>query len=175
MSDENGGTDPAGQRSAAGADLVIPLLAAAFTIYFLADTWSLTWEAKANGVVIGTLLLLLIAVQLVRIGLDVAAGRASLGLGALAERSPAQVQRLVLIAILSMWVATIAWTGTTLSLVLVMAASMWVLGVRDWKMLAAASIGTAAAVYVVFILLLESRLPRGVIENGISALFGGSV
>jgi hypothetical protein len=173
MSDESDGAPSGGRRAAQGADLIIQVLAAGFTIYFLADTWNLTWEAKANGLVIGTLLLALTAIQLVRMGLDAAAHRTSLRLGAFAERSPTQFQRLALVAILIIWLATISWLGTTLSLALVMAASMWVLGVRSWNTLAIASTGTAAGVYVLFILLLGSRLPHGIVEHLIARLSGG--
>ena len=173
MTPGNPGVEPHVTRTARGADLIIPVLAAAFTIYFLASTWRLTWEAKANGVVVGGLLLVLIAVQLVRIGLGVGAGRYSLGLGEFLARSPAQAQRLGLIAILIMWIATISWLGTTISLVLVMAASMLVLGVRNWTTLALASLGTAACVYIVFILALRSRLPRGLFEDMMARLIAG--
>ena len=40
------------ERPAVGADLIIPGLAVAFTTYYLIGTASLTWEAKANGVVV---------------------------------------------------------------------------------------------------------------------------
>ena len=41
------------ERPALGADLIIPGLALAFTTYYLITTLNLTWEAKANGVVVG--------------------------------------------------------------------------------------------------------------------------
>lgn len=173
MDPENPGMEPHVTRSAQGADLIIPVMAAGFTIYFLASTWRLTWEARANGVAIGALLLVLIAIQLVRIGVGVAAGRYSPAFGGFVAPSPAQAQRLALIAILIVWIATIPWFGTTLSLVLVMAASMWVLGVRSWKTLASVSLGTAACVYLLFILMLRSRLPRGLFEDMVARLITG--
>jgi hypothetical protein len=167
---EERGTD----RPALGADLVIPLLAAAFTIYFLVSTASLTWEAKANGVVIGTVLLVLIAMQVVRIGVRVLSRDATLGLGEFGRRSPVQAKRLALVGLLALFVAVVPWLGTTLSLLLVMAASMWILGVRTPRTLVVVPILTAAAVYVLFIAFLETRLPHGVIENLISTLTGTS-
>ena len=41
-------------------------------MYFFFSIADLAWEAKANGVLIGTLLLVLVVVQLVRIALQVA-------------------------------------------------------------------------------------------------------
>jgi hypothetical protein len=73
--------EPRARRlEAAGADLVIPALALAFALYFFWSITGLAWEASANGVVIGTVLLLLIGIQLVRIGLKVRSGQATLHL-----------------------------------------------------------------------------------------------
>ena len=71
------------ERPAVGADLIIPVLAVAFTTYYLIGTASLTWEAKANGVVVGLLLYALVAVQLVRIGLRIVRRETTLGFGGL--------------------------------------------------------------------------------------------
>jgi hypothetical protein len=160
------------ERPALGADLVIPLLAAAFTIYFLVTSSSLVWEARANGTVIGVALLVLIAIQFARVGLRAREGRASLGLGELAERSPAQVQRLTLLLVLVVFVATVPWLGTTLGLFLVMIASMWTLGVRRARSLLGVALGVAATVYVVFIAILQSRLPTGPVEHFLTTASG---
>ena len=62
-----------------GADLVIPALALGFAIYFFISIADLAWEAKANGVMIGGILVLLIAAQVVRIAIGISKGEASLG------------------------------------------------------------------------------------------------
>ena len=65
-------------KKALGADLVIPALALGFAAYFFVSIADLAWEAKANGVVIGGILVGLIAIQLVRVTLRVLLGVASL-------------------------------------------------------------------------------------------------
>jgi hypothetical protein len=160
------------QPPALGADLIIPLLAAGLTIYFLVDTAGLAWEARATGTVIGAALLLLVALQVGRIGLLVARGQGSLSLGELVKASPIQAQRLALLTIMILFVGTITWIGTTLGLLLAMAASMWVLGVRDMRALLGLSLAVAGVVYVLFIVLLQSRLPTGPIEALTRSLIG---
>jgi hypothetical protein len=160
------------ERPALGADLVIPVLAAAFTTYYLVGTRNLVWEAKANGVVVGLLLYALIAVQVVRIGVRIARGEATLGLGPLIEISTAQKQRLALIAITAVFIATISWVGTSIGLFLTMFASMWVLGERDWRTLIGVSLGTTVTVYLLFIGFLQTRLPRGPVEHLVAWLAG---
>jgi hypothetical protein len=162
------------QRPALGADLVIPAMAAAFTIYFLVSTNHFVWEAKANGVVIGVTLLVLLVMQVVRIFLNVRAGRGTLSLGELVAPTRAQGQRLALIVILAFFVGSISWLGTTLALYLAMTASMIALGVRKPLELFLVPFLTSLFVYLVFVALLPTRMPEGVVENLVSAIVGGS-
>ncbi len=173
MSDEDPKPELRTERPALGADLIIPALAAGLTIYFLVNTAGLVWEARANGTVIGAALLILVAAQLVRVVLAVRGGRASLGLGSLAERSTVQAQRLGLLAVLALFVATIPWVGTTLGVFLTMLASMRILGVRDLRALLGISLAVAGSVYLLFIVLLQSRLPVGPIETLLGSLLPG--
>lgn len=170
MSGEGRADAPA--RPALGADLVIPLLAVASAVYFLADTRGLVWEARANGTVIGVVLLALSGAQLARIAMRVWGGRASLGLGSLAEWSPIQAQRLGLFSSMVLFIVAIPYLGTTLSLFLVMIATMRILGVRDWRMLLGISLTVAATVFLLFMALLQSRLPVGAVDNLLLPLVG---
>ena len=162
-----------GERPALGADLIIPGLAVAFTTYYLVSTLSLTWEAKANGVVVGVLLYVLIALQLVRIGRRVASGEATLGLGELATFDTAQKQRVALVVITALFILTLPWLGVSIGLFLTMLASMWVLGERSWRVLIGLSFLTSATVYLLFVMFLQTRLPTGPVEALIERLAGG--
>jgi hypothetical protein len=160
-------------KPAIGGDLIIPVLAVAFTTYYLLSTANLTWEAKANGVVIGIMLYALIAMQAVRIAMKVARGQATLGFGELVEFSKAQWQRIGIVAILIVFIAAIGVLGTSLSLFLTVFALMWVLDERRWSNLLGISFATTATVYLLFIVFLGTRLPRGPVENAITFLTGG--
>ena len=175
MSEQNREGASPERRSALGADLIIPLLAAGLTIYFLASTSSLVWEARANGTVIGAVLLILIAMQALKVGRQLRARQGILSLGDLVERSPVQAQRLGLFAIMTLFILVIPWVGTTLGLLLSMLAGMWILGVRDLRYLFGVSFAVAATVYILFMVLLKSRLPSGPLEAVLgSLLWGGS-
>jgi apolipoprotein N-acyltransferase len=173
MSEPNQDTRGQVRRPALGADLIIPVLAAGLTIYFLVNTAGLVWEARANGTVIGIALLILVAAQLAKIARQVSRVHGSLGLGRLVERSPVQAQRLGLLATMTVFIATIPWVGTTLGLFLAMFTSMAILGVRDWRALFGVSFAVAAVVYLLFIVLLQSRLPVGPVETFLATLLPG--
>jgi hypothetical protein len=159
---------------ALGADLIIPVLAAAFTVYFLVDAADLVWEARANGTVIGVVLLVLVAVQIGRIALALRAGEGTLSFGDLAAVDLVQFQRIALLVMLAIFIALIPWLGATLGLFLVMVGTMWTLGVRSLWQLAVISFATAFTFYLLFIAFLQTRLPSGPIEKLLAPLFGGA-
>jgi hypothetical protein len=174
MSDDPAlGPELPSEKSALGADLIIPVLAAGLTIYFLVSTRSMAWEARANGTVIGVGLLAMIALHLGRLVLGFRRGEARLGFGDLLERSPVQAQRVGLLLILVVFIALVPWLGTTLGVFLSLLALMLTLGVRSWRRLLLISLAVATTVYLLFMLLLQSRLPSGPVEEALGRLFGG--
>ncbi len=150
-----------------GADLVIPALALGFAVYFFVSIAGLAWEAKANGMVIGAILVGLIALQLVRIGIRVAKGQADLGFSPLWEPREALGKRLGLVAVTIAFIATLNWLGLTLGLLLALFAALWIMGARG-KTLAIVPLAVALAAYLLFIALLQSDIPHGPIERLLS-------
>ena len=153
------------KRRALGADLVIPVLALAFAGYFYQSTANLQWEAKANGLIIGTLLVVLIAVQLVRIGMDFARGRGTFGFAPLV--SPAEVfrKRIGMMAITIAFVATVPWLGVGLGLFIALAASFALMGVRGARHVLLVAFVIATVCSVLFTVALDSGLPHGPVEK----------
>jgi len=150
-----------------GADLVIPALALGFAVYFFVSIADLAWEAKANGMVIGAILVGLIALQLVRIGIRLAKGQANLGFSPLWEPREALGKRVGMVAVTIAFIATLNWLGLTLGLALALFAALWIMGARG-KTLAIVPLAVALAAYLLFVALLQSDIPHGPIERLLS-------
>ncbi len=159
-------------RAALGADLLIPAIGSGLAIYYLVTTAEMDLEAKSAGLFVGTVLLFLCAIQLVRILVEVVRGRATLGLGDLVANSRHNRQRLGLILLVALFIATIGWTGTTLGLFLLLLCSMLVMGVREPGKLIGVAFCTSAVVYLLLIYLLNTRLPHGIVEKSIASALG---
>jgi hypothetical protein len=151
-----------------GADLVIPLLALGFAIYFFWSIVDLAWEAKANGVVIGAVLIGLVALQLVRIAADVAKGRGDLRADPLWRPGDAFAKRLGMVLVTVAFIALLETLGLTLSLLVAMAAALAIMGVRKLSTIAWISAAVSAAAYILFIAVLDSAFPHGPIEKLLS-------
>ncbi len=153
------------RKESAGADLVIPLLALAFAAYFFWSIVDLVWEAKANGVVIGTVLVALVLVQLARIGLRVVRGEADLRTDPLWEPRDVLGKRIGMVLVTIAFIVLLQVLGLTLALFVAMAAGLWIMGVRKPARLLAISFGVAATAYLLFIVALDAGFPHGLIEK----------
>jgi hypothetical protein len=153
------------KRVALGAELVMPVIALAFATYFLVSTADLQWEAKANGVIIGSLLVLLLAVQFVRSGIAYARGRANFSFGSLLRPSDVLYKRLGMMAITIALVATVPWLGLGLGLFLSLSAGLIMMGVRGFGHAVLVAFLVALTCSVLFTVVLDSGLPRGPVEH----------
>ena len=163
MSSQDGGAPKPQERTALGADLIIPVLCCLLTGYYFVSTTDLVWEARATGTVIGLTLLALCAALFVKFGMRVATGSAMLGFGDLFRNDEFNRQRFGLVAMMALYIATIYWVGATVGLFFLLVGCMWLLGVRNWRQLIGISLAAALFVHLTLIVLLGGRLPRGII------------
>jgi hypothetical protein len=151
-----------------GADLVIPALALGFAGYFFFSIADLAWEAKANGVLIGAALVVLIAVQLARMARQFARGEGDLRADPLWQPIDVTGKRVGMVAVTIAFIAALPWLGLTLALLIAMLAALWVMGVRRRATLVLLPLAIAAAAYLLFIVALQSDFPHGPIEKLLS-------
>jgi len=152
-------------KSPQGADLVIPALALGFATYFFFSIADLAWEAKANGVLIGGLLVILVAIQVLRIGVRLAKREGNLGFGPLFEPRDALPKRAGLVLLTVVFIAVMPWLGLTLALFLGLAAGLYLMGVRRRAPLFWVPLAVAASAYLLFIAALNADFPHGPIER----------
>ena len=156
-----------------GADLIIPGLALAFAVYFFISIADLVWEAKANGVLIGAVLVALIGVQCARIAVQVAKGGGDLGFDPLLRPREVLPKRLGMVLITIAFIAALPWLGVTLDVLLAMAVGLYLMGVRRRAHIVWTSLAVAACTYLMFIAFLDSDVPHGPVERLISLLLPG--
>ena len=159
-----------GERPAAGADLVIPLAALGLTVYFLYSVSGVEWEAKANGVIVGATLIVLVAAQVARVGIALARGGAEPWFGALFAPRNMLHKRLGMLAITIVFVALVPYAGLALGLFVALAAALFVMGVRGPKRVIGVALGVAIVSSLLFTAALDSGLPKGPVENLIGRL-----
>ena len=166
-------SDSSGNKTPLGADLVIPGIALCFAVYFYFSIADLAWEAKANGMLIGAVLVVLIGMQLVRIAMRLAKGEASLSFDRVLSPLDALPKRVGLVLLTVVFIVVLPWLGLTRSLMLAMVAALYLMGVRKRSHLIWPSLGVAASAYLMFVAFLGSDIPHGPVERLIAHLLHG--
>lgn len=159
------------QRKPVGQELIIPGLAVAFTAYYFWTVQELAWEAKANGIVIGTILLALVVILLVRLGWQLSKGQASARVTLGGDRETNRT-RILLMALMAVFLLALPFLGTSIALAFMLFAAMWLLGGRHWPTLVGVSVVTPLLVWFALIWLLGTRFPAGPFEHLMAALLG---
>ncbi len=155
----------------AGQELIIPVLAIGFTGYYFWTVRELALEAKANGLVIGGVLLVLVGLLLLRLLVQLARKeitlRVTLGGDAATDRL-----RLGLVAMTAAFILALPFLGTVIALALMLFGCMWLLGARHWPSLIGVSVVTPLLVWATLIVGIGTRFPLGPFEHAMAALFG---
>jgi hypothetical protein len=159
------------EKTTVGADWVLPALAVAFAIYFLVSVDELAWEAKATGVLVSVALLALIFLLALREAVKLARGGARISFAVLIGKRIVAWERVAILLLCAVFIALIPWLGLTLGLFLLSGALMFALRAGSWRKIVLASGTISVTAYLLFIVLLNSRLPRGPVERLLAALF----
>jgi hypothetical protein len=154
-----------------GGDLIIPIAAVAFTLYYFSSIISSPWEAQVNAFFVGSILILLVVVQLIRSGRMLLTGEGDLSLGELLGPPAIRRKRLLLLLLTIGYVVVVEWLGFTLTTFLFLTAAMLLL--NDGRR-PAFILGVAAAMalggYLLFVVAFQTRFPEGPLEHLLGAV-----
>ena len=169
--DEDNAPQPPSRRPV-GGELIIPLAAVAFTLYYFTSIIDSPWEAQVNAFFVGSILLGLVAILLIKLGRELVTGAADLRLGGLIEPVSVAPKRLIVLVLAIGYVAVIEWLGFTLTTFAFLAAAMLVLngGRRPGFVLGLAA-GLSAGGYLLFMVAFQTRFPEGPFEWLMGAVF----
>ena len=154
------------EPEAMGGQLIIPIAALIFTLYYFSTIIHSPFEAQVAAFFVGTILLILIALFLVKTALRVRHGGADLRLGELFRPRAVALKRLGLFLLTLGFILAIPYLGFTITTFLFLASAMLLLGARQRP---GVTIGIAAAIalagYLLFIVAFDTRFPRGPFEE----------
>lgn len=154
-----------------GGELVIPVLAIAFTLYFFSTIWNSPWTAQVSAFAVGGLLLLMCGLFLVRCVNWLRLGKATLGIGNLVSHTDLSSGRVGLLITTVGYTVLIDRMGFTLTTFLFLSLSMIILSKGKRPVFIAAISGAMAlGGWAVFIWAFDTRFPRGWFETTMKAV-----
>jgi hypothetical protein len=158
------------QKKQRGGELIIPLLALAFTLYYFYSIKDAPWTAKVSTYFIGSILIALVLLFLVLIARSFMNAEIGLGLARLLQPRALLLRRLLLLVLTIAYIVVLPWGGFTLTTLVFLYLAMLVLGgaPRTALMLALAY---AVSGYLLFIAAFQVRFPQGPFEQLLAGLF----
>jgi len=154
-----------------GGELVIPILAVAFTLYYFTTIWNSPWTAQVSAFLVGGILLLVCGIFILRCILWLARGEGSLGLGNLFSIDDIRTGRIGLFITTLGFCLLIEPLGFTLATFLFLSASMVILAKgRRVPFIFGLSALIALVGWAVFIWAFDTRFPRGWFETTMKAI-----
>jgi len=149
-----------------GGELIIPVLALAFTAYYFSTIIDSPWTAQVNAFLVGSILITVILIYFVTVALRVIRKQADLKLGKLLEPYSILPTKLIYIGLIIGYLIAIEWFGFTLSTFLFLASSMMLLNEGKNKRFTIALAAILSLIgYGVFIVAFETRFPDGFFEK----------
>lgn len=159
------------KRRAVGADLIIPVAASLYAVYYVYSIWDFPQQAQYSGFMLAGLLLVLTGLFFVRIRLGVGRGLYSLKVSGLLGPAESRNRRLAFFGLIIVYMLIVEWTGFTLTTFLFLAASLAVLGIRPIRRVLVFAGVAALSGWFFFIVLLGTRFPRGPFEELVALAF----
>jgi hypothetical protein len=160
------------KRKGAGSELLIPIAALLFTLYYFWTIWNSPWTAQVSAFFIGTILILLVLVFTLKTAVALYRGEAHLRIGELLAPRSLLPMRIGLLLMTLGYVILVKWGGFTLTTWVFLCGAMLILnGGRRKRLVALLSAALALSGYLLFVVAFETRFPRGPFENLMRSIF----
>jgi putative tricarboxylic transport membrane protein len=161
-----------------GGDLVIPVAAVVFTLYYGWTIIDSPWTAQVGAVFVGVILLALCLILFIVVGLRLSRGEATLRFSPLIQPRAVAPKRAALFVLTLAYIFFIDLAGFTITTFLFLCLGMLVLSEgRNKRLIVGLAVGLSIGGYLLFVVAFERRFPEGPFEAlykaGMAALTGG--
>ncbi len=154
-----------------GGELVIPILAIGFTLYFFTTIWNSPWTAQVSAFGVGGILLFVCSIFILRCIHWLRSGQGTLGFGNLFSRQDISTGRVGLFVTTVGYCLFIDQLGFTLCTFLFLTLSMIILSKgRSIGFITLISAIMSLGGWAVFIWAFDTRFPRGWFEITMKAV-----
>lgn len=171
MSRESGSRN--GEKTPIGGDLIIPVAAVLFTLYYFYSIIDSPWTAQVSAFFNGAILLVLCAIFIAGAAFKLARKQASLRFDTLFEPAAVAPKRAFLFLLTLAYIACIGWAGFTITTFVFLVLGMALLSGRERKnkrFILILSAALAVGGYLLFVVAFERHFPEGPFEQAFKAM-----
>jgi len=160
------------ERKSIGSELIIPIAALLFTIYYFYTIIDAPWTAQVAAFIVGTVLIVLILMFLVKCIRWISTGQGTLNFDTLTKPKSFLIKRIGLLVLTISYIFVVPALGFTITTFLFLFMAMLLLSEGHKKRLifslsAILSLGG----YLLFILAFKTRFPAGPFETLMKGFF----
>ncbi|MDH3231551.1 MAG: tripartite tricarboxylate transporter TctB family protein [Alphaproteobacteria bacterium] len=149
-----------------GGELIIPVAGVVFAIYYFSTIIDSPFEAQVSAFFVGTILMALVAVFILKSAISVIRGEADLSMEILLSARSFLPKRLALFALTVAFIIVVEWGGFTLTTFAFLALAMLLLSNgRNLKFVLILAASLAIGGYLLFIVAFHTRFPFGPFEH----------
>ena len=162
-----------GKKPSLGSDLIIPVAAILFTLYYFYSIIGAPWTAQVSAFFNGSILLILCAIFIITAVVKVARRHATFRFDTLVEPISILPKRIFLFLLTLGYIACLDWAGFTITTFVFLALAMLLLSGRERKnkrVIFILSGALAIGGYLLFVVAFERQFPEGPFEHAVKAL-----
>ena len=154
------------EQVSVGSELIIPVAALLFTIYYFFTIWHAPWTAQVAAFIVGDILLLLVALILIKSYRTYKRGEGALNFDNLVYPKAFVSKRLGLLALTIAYIFIVPSLGFTITTFLFLSMAMLLLsGFRKKRLIISLAATLSIGGYLLFIVAFKTRFPAGPFET----------
>lgn len=162
-----------GEKRSLGGDLIIPVAAIVFTLYYFYSIIHTPWTAQVSAFFNGSILLFLCVVFLAGVMMKWLRGAATLRFDTLLDPIEVAPKRAALFVLTVAYIVCIDWAGFTITTFLFLALGMlllsgWDRGNKVFIVILSAVLAIGG--YLLFVVAFERHFPKGPFEHAFEAM-----
>jgi hypothetical protein len=162
-----------GARAPLGSDLIIPVAAIVFTLYYFYSIIDSPWTAQVSAFFNGSILLVLCAIFIATVAMKLVRRQASLRFDTLIDPIAVAPKRSLLFLLTLAYIVCIDWGGFTITTFVFLALGMMLLSGRDRgnkRLIFGLAVSLAIGGYLLFVVAFERHFPEGPFEHAFKAV-----
>ena len=148
-----------------GADLIIPVIATLYAVYYVASVWDFPPEAQRSGMFLAALLIGLSVLCFIRTAVQFMRGRAEWEFSSVLGPREGRGRRGAFFALIIGYLFVVPWGGFTLTTFLFLLVGSILAGLSPVRKAAIFAAIASLGGWFFFIFLLGTRFPRGPFEE----------
>ena len=163
---------PMEKRTGILPELIIPVGAIAFAIYYLSTVWELPFQAKVVGIYVASAIGILSLVLFIRFAREIITRRKSLGFEGFFSDPVSEGRRWSVLALTIGFIVLMPVLGFVVTIFSFVLSTVVIIGgLQRWRAALITATGMTVAAFLIFIVFVKVRFPTTILDETLKGIF----